>query len=238
MFQSWEDYRMLDLQRAEKGTARVDEKNASELDALMVQMSAFSAARHGIRSGWGLRFRPGPVTRLHINGQLMMSDTYDEVWSAYDVIDHATGTVLINGLGLGCVLKGVLMNRGVTHVRVIENNEDVIGLVAPYFEDRWPGRFEIVLADALTYKPAKGEIFNYVWHDIWPDINGDNWEQYKLLHRRYGGRISGWQGSWMLDTVRKMAAQYRASAREGDCQDALRELRMNNPKVMYDIIRD
>jgi hypothetical protein len=142
---------------------------------------------------WGCRrVPPGTYTRLTRGGTLVMTDTPDEMKDHLSIVKHATGSVLINGLGLGMVLKNILIRNMVTNVTVIEIDQDLIDLVGPHYEDE---RISIVCADALTYKPPKGKRYNAVWHDIWDDICTDNLEQMKYLHRKYG-QYSDWQGSW------------------------------------------
>ena len=55
--------------------------------------------------------------------------------------------------------------------------------------------FEFHQADALEYKPPRGEQYDVVWHDIWPNICTDNLPEMHKLHRKYGRRCN-WQGSW------------------------------------------
>lgn len=123
----------------------------------------------------------------------MMSDTDAERADLVPFVNRATGRVLINGLGLGVGLAAVLRKPDVISVRVIEINPDIINLVAQHFSA--DDRIEILEADALTYRPQKGERFDAVWHDIWPDLCADNLPQMKELHRAYGKRTA-WQASW------------------------------------------
>ena len=101
--------------------------------------------------------------------------------------------ILINGLGLGVCLAAILESDVPEKIVVVEKSEDVIKLVGPTFEN--DSRVEIIHADALEYKPPKGEKYDAVWHDIWPNICSDNLESMKKLHRKYGRRAA-WQGSW------------------------------------------
>ena len=145
------------------------------------------------------RIQPGTYRRLvHENGLLMMSNTPMEVWTNREALRRATGRVLINGLGLGMLLEAMLAKPDVTYVRVIEKEADVIALVGPQFAH--DPRVEIVLADALDYRPARGERFDFVWHDIWPDVSSDNLPQMTQLARRYGQRTKA-QGFWAWDLI-------------------------------------
>ncbi|MDR8350775.1 hypothetical protein FPK35_22890, partial [Acinetobacter baumannii] len=96
----------------------------------------------------------GEYRRLSYNSDVVMSNTPMEIRTCMDFIERATGHVLINGLGLGMVLNAVLMKADVTHVTVIEKEQDVINLVAASFAD--DKRVEIICADAMTFvQPAE-----------------------------------------------------------------------------------
>ncbi len=143
--------------------------------------------------GMGHRaLRAGTYTRLMRGRTVVMSDTPGEMRDHWAPIRYATGSVLLNGLGIGMVLRNVLAKDCVTDVTVIELSADVISLVGPHYDDP---RVTIIQADAMTWKPPKGKKYDVVWHDIWDDICTDNLPDMHKLHRRYG-RIAGWQGSW------------------------------------------
>jgi hypothetical protein len=137
---------------------------------------------------------PGGIyKRLMRNGTCVMSNTPDEINDARYFINHAKGSILINGLGLGVVVKALLLNPEVTDITVIEISQDVIDLVAPtYLSD---SRLTIIHADAFDYKPPKNKMYDAVWHDIWDNICGDNVDEMKKLHRKYG-RKTKHQESW------------------------------------------
>ena len=135
---------------------------------------------------------PGTYTRLLHGSHCVMSDTDAEMRDHYGAVINAKGHILLNGLGIGMVLKGCLNKPEVTKATVIEIDPDVIALVGPHYTDT---RVEIVCADAYAYQPPKGVRYGMVWHDIWSDICSDNLEGMKKLHRKYGRRTD-WQGSW------------------------------------------
>ncbi|MDA7316288.1 hypothetical protein PJ201_17580 [Escherichia coli] len=105
----------------------------------------------------------------------------------------STGRVLINGLGLGMVLHAILQKDDVTHVTVIEKEQDVINLVAASFATDL--RVEIINADAMEYCPPAGVTYNACWHDIWTDFATANLAQMDKLESKYRD-ICDWQGSW------------------------------------------
>jgi hypothetical protein len=147
------------------------------------------------------RFTPaGTYTGLKRDGELIMSDSPDEIEDLMPFIDQAHGRVLINGLGLGVGLKAILDKTNfmsdepsVTHVDVVEIDPDVITLVGPNFGG--DSRVHIWRGDAFTYHWQPGTTWDSAWHDIWDAICTENLIGMKRLHRRYGKRV-GWQGSW------------------------------------------
>jgi hypothetical protein len=152
--------------------------------------SMYSVFRYGRRAP-----EPGVYTRLCHWGEIVMSDTTAEQEDHRQAIMNAHGHVLINGLGLGFVLQNCLNNPKVEKATVIEISSDVIALVAPHYLKRYGNRVEIIQGDAFTWQPPKRKRYGMVWHDIWPNICGDNYPEMKTLHRRYG-RKADWQGSW------------------------------------------
>ena len=137
--------------------------------------------------------KPGIYKQLTRSGTLIMSNTPSEKSDYRHFIRKATGNVLVNGLGLGCVLADLLNKTEIIKVTVIEISSDVISLIGPYFNKN--SRVEIVCADAFKWNPPKGKRFNAVWHDIWDNICTDNLPEMTRLHRKYG-RKTDWQDSW------------------------------------------
>ena len=147
-------------------------------------------------NGSGRYVPPGDYTMLvYGNSSTIMSDTPDEIRDHLEPIRKAYGKCLVNGLGLGVVINGMLLNHEVEEVTCIEISPEVIELVAPHWQNRWGDRFKCICANAMDWKPPKGSMFNVVWHDIWPNICSDNLNDMIKLHRKYGCRCK-WQGSW------------------------------------------
>ncbi len=155
----------------------------------------FERLRSLFSSNHGRGVPVGTYTRLTRGGDVIMSDTPDEIRDHAYMISNAVGHILINGLGLGVVLQACLRKPEVIHATVIEQSEDVISLVAPHYTEMFGERLEIINADAYEWKPPKGVRYGAVWHDIWDNICEDNLEGMKKLHRKYG-RKCDWQGSW------------------------------------------
>ena len=131
-----------------------------------------------------------------------MSDTPDEMKDHARFVREATGHVLINGLGIGMVLKNVLAKESVCTVTVNEISEEVIKMVAPHYSCEC---LTINHADAFTWKPAKGIKFDSIWHDIWADKCTDNLPEMTRLHRRYARWLNpeGYQGSWGKEQIKR-----------------------------------
>lgn len=173
----------------ERFTVTDSEARLFNLGQLMSHMRAFTH----LDAGRYVRLR-------HAERGVVMSNTPMEIATNIDAYLAARGRVLINGLGLGMLLEGLLHKKDVTHARVIEIDAAVIGLVALHF--RRDPRVEIIHADAMTYKPAPGEWFDYAWHDIWDSIDSDNLPAMATLGRRYSRRICTQQGWWARDHIR------------------------------------
>jgi hypothetical protein len=137
----------------------------------------------------------GIYKRLTYKGLVVMSNTPDEIRDFMGFVYRAKGSILINGLGLGVLLKALLDKSEITDITVIEKEQDVINLIGPYITDE---RVTIIHSDAFDYIPPKDKKYNYVWHDIWDNICADNLKEMKILHRKYG-RKTEYQESWCRD---------------------------------------
>ena len=179
----------VDIPDGEKGNWKVYTFSVSKEDETAQMFRSLFGGR-------GRYVPAGTYKGLSLRGQIIMSNTPDEIRDHRAFFKEARGRVLINGLGLGIALNVVLHKLdvngkpAVTEAIVVEKSPDVIDLVQGSFKDK---RIKFVLYDALEYK-AEGT-FDAVWHDIWPIINVSNLKEMQKLHRKYG-RKTNWQGSW------------------------------------------
>lgn len=139
-------------------------------------------------------------------GVVVMEDTPFELQTHIGFVMQAKGKVLVTGLGLGCVVRGLLRNPNVAHVTCIENSKDVLKLVAPHMLDLGD-RLEIVEADALEWTTQNKDTFDCAWHDLWTDrANGephlDSWHMTLLFNCKK--RIPR-QGAWAFDRQMRRA---------------------------------
>lgn len=174
--------------------------------------AAYENAMAGLRRRGAERIVAGSYCRLYRPGSLdiTMSDTPMERRTNMDLIRHAHGDVLITGLGIGMVLLPLIAKPQVRTVCVLEKSPAVIDLVAPHIAARDPnGKVTVVQGDAFDGLPAqyRARRFETVYHDIWPTISADNWEQMKVLHRRYRKHLApgGWMESWRREYCRYLS---------------------------------
>lgn len=131
---------------------------------------------------------------MHLgSGEVVMDDSLLELRRHLPIWLQASGRVLNTGLGLGCVVRGLLASDRVEHIDVIEIDRDVLERVGAEFAGN--PRVSLHHGNALTCKmPAKH--WDFAWHDIWCQGSGLQLLHVKLLHR-FSKRCES-QGAWML----------------------------------------
>lgn len=145
---------------------------------------------------------PGPYTsliRLTECGRVqsaVMSDDPVELRRHLDFVLRARGRVLVTGLGLGCVVRGLQANPRVDHIDVVERDAEVISLVSDHTPHE---RAALYLADALEFVEDNDELeWDFAWHDLWTDPE-EGEPALPIVHQRLmlalRGRV-GWQGAW------------------------------------------
>lgn len=128
-------------------------------------------------------------------GHIVMEDSPRELRKHLPILIHGRGRILKTGLGLGCVVRGLLSKPGVDHIDVIEIDPRIIRHVGPEFSD--DPRVSIHLGDALTMD-LDGS-WDFAWHDIYTEGN----EGLQPLHAKLIARFSGrarQQGAWNFPT--------------------------------------
>ncbi len=126
------------------------------------------------------------------SGELVMNDLAYELKKHLGFVMRARGRVLVTGLGLGCVVRGLLVNPLVRRVVVIEKSSDVIRLVMPHM----PPGFKLVQDDAVSWCNRTRRHFDCAWHDLHtfegePHLQLVHGELIKAMH----GRVK-FQGAW------------------------------------------
>lgn len=141
---------------------------------------------------------------LHLpHGEVVMEDSRLELSKHLPIWMAAHGRVLKTGLGLGCVVRGLLVKPEVTHVDVVEIDADIIRVIGAEFQGN--PRVTIHHGDALTFTPG-GRRWDFAWHDIWCPGN----DGLQVLHAQLIERF--WehaprQGAW--DFPREVSRRLR-----------------------------
>lgn len=160
------------------------------------------------------RMSDGEYVKLIVDGKLVMSDTDMEKRTNWEFVRESNGSVLIAGLGVGLILHNIKekFDKGeITDVTVIEKSQDVIDLVGPLFP--W---VKCIQADIMEYIPEKGQKWDTIYFDIWPDRNTDNLDEIKILHNRYKFKKNRenpnrWMNSWYKEELQRIKAEENRS---------------------------
>lgn len=135
-------------------------------------------------------------------GEVVMEDSRRELQRHLPIWLAARGRVLVTGLGLGCVVRGLLASPAVVHVDVVEIDGGIMSHVGAEFLGH--PRCTLHEADALTIEWPEGTRWDCAWHDIWCDGPGLQRLHAKLIWR-YVDRVAH-QGAWMLPRFASRAA--------------------------------
>lgn len=133
--------------------------------------------------------------QIHSIGEVVMEDSPKEIKRHLPILTEGYGRVLISGLGLGCVVRGLLSKPEVEHIDVSEIDQNIINAVGPEFAGNQ--RVAIHFGNALKIKWPKASRWDFAWHDIW--TNGA--KHLQTLHGelllKFRGRVNR-QGAWMF----------------------------------------
>jgi hypothetical protein len=72
----------------------------------------------------------------------------------------------------------------------------------------------VIQADAFSWKPPRGELYDVIYFDIWADICTDNLPEISKLKRRYARRLKrkdsgSWMGAWQEPKLRYLKSTGR-----------------------------
>lgn len=132
----------------------------------------------------------------HIPGEIVMEDSKPELRQHLPIWLKGRGCILVTGLGLGCVVRGLLANPDVERIDVIEIDRGILDAIGPEFAGE--GRVNLIHGDALEH-PVNGERWDFAWHDIWVDEACGR--DLQLFHADLIARfmpVCGPQGAWKL----------------------------------------
>jgi hypothetical protein len=137
------------------------------------------------------------ATLHQARGEVVMEDSKRELRRHWPVWRDAHGRVLVTGLGLGCVIRGLLLKSTVTDIVVIERDCEIIKRIWPEF--RSVEKLLLLESDALECVFPPGTRFDFAWHDIWREG-----EEAALLHAKLMTRyfdIVAAQGAWGMPAM-------------------------------------
>lgn len=141
------------------------------------------------------------ATLHHPFGEIVMDDSMIELRRHLPFwLTAKQGNILVTGLGLGCVVRGLLINPKIERIDVIEIDPKIIAVIGPEFEN--DPRVTIHLGDALKLVWSSDTHFDFAWHDIWTE--GD--KHLQLLHTELITKylkLADVQGAWMLPRFMK-----------------------------------
>jgi hypothetical protein len=124
-------------------------------------------------------------------GDIVMEDSPRELRRHLPIWLAARGRVLVTGLGLGCVVRGLLASPRVENVDVLEIDPEVVRVVGAEFLNE--PRVTLHVVDALTYEWPSGSRWDFAWHDLWSE------DSLPVLHAALIQRMwpmCGQQGAW------------------------------------------
>lgn len=132
-----------------------------------------------------------------------MSDTPFERDTNRHVLDKANGHVLIVGLGIGMIPVALAQLDKVKSITILEREQEIIDLISPYIQNH---KIRIICGDA-QYPPFNTKSFDYIYLDICPTVDLDNWNEMKLLLRKYR-KLGFYVDAWLKDFIQKEAIKY------------------------------
>lgn len=133
------------------------------------------------------------ATLNRVRGDIVMEDSTRELRKHLPIWMAARGRILVTGLGLGCVVRGLLAKPEVDRIEVVEIDRDIARIVGREFAGN--ARVGITLGDATQIDESilPGS-FDFAWHDLW--MEGDGLQQLHMqLFFRFQRRC-GPQGAW------------------------------------------
>lgn len=160
------------------------------------QLAAFVRLQLGGFDSYTILYRLTEATLHRPPGDVVMEDSVQELERHLPIWLGAHGRVLITGLGLGCVVRGLLASPRVEHIDVVEIDADILRIVGGEFAGN--PRVALHHGDALTYDFGPGVRWDCAWHDLYVDDGASELHlaHGKLLHK-YRHRC-GRQGAWQF----------------------------------------
>lgn len=106
------------------------------------------------------------ATMMQTQGEVVMNDFPCELRKHLQFVLRARGRVLVTGLGLGCVVRGLLAHGKVESIDLVERSPDVLKLCRNSVDNP---RVRIHHHDAVDWTRATDGRWDWAWHDLWSD---------------------------------------------------------------------
>jgi hypothetical protein len=171
--------------------ARVKDTDTFDTQEPTTYQRAMFRSKIGFPSYTILRRSSMKTMHLDDYGEVVMEDSIRELRQHLPIWMQAKGRVLVTGLGLGCVVRGLLAKSEVDHITVIEIDRYIATVIGP--ELTGSGKVKLIVGDALNVD-LPGERFDYAWHDLWTD-DGNLQIQHARLLFKFKNAVRR-QGAW------------------------------------------
>ena len=189
------------------GLWRIEKRDVDDSAAKLPARAAQDLKEYVGFQTYTLLFRIS-IKTLHTQpeGEVVMDDSLLELRRHLPIWIPAAGRILISGLGLGCVARGLQAKPEVEHLTIVEVDSAILERIGPEFE-RDP-RIRLIHGDALKVN-LTGERFDYAWHDIWTEGP----KHLHLLHAELMAKFRDQvdhQGAWRFPRFvkRRLPAKY------------------------------
>lgn len=141
------------------------------------------------------------MASMHIGGEVVMEDSRHELRRHLPIWLAARGRVLVTGLGLGCVVRGLLASPHVSHIDIVEIDDGIIRVIGSEFSSE--PRCTIYHDDATEWKPATDARWDFAWHDLWSESGSAHLQlQHVKLLARFQDQIPlERQGAWQFPRI-------------------------------------
>lgn len=169
------------------------------------QWGRFTVLQHEVAIGWHNIHK---FEETHPVYDVVMEDSARELSKHLPIWMKAHGRVLITGLGLGCVVRGLLASYRVDHIDVVEIDADILRIVGAEFAGN--PRVTLHHGDAMAFKFPEGTKWDCAWRDLWVDEGDEQIDTLAILHSKL---ITGYahdvpkQGAWAYPRFAKRLSE-------------------------------
>lgn len=109
---------------------------------------------------------------IYENDRLWMSITPNEIETMQEVIDNASGHVLVLGLGIGYFPYMLSLKENVKSITIIEKSKDAIELFKNIIYPQFSNKIvDIIEMDAFDYLNDIDKKIDCVFADLWHDVS-------------------------------------------------------------------